>query len=198
MMKTTRLAANIFSVLSLTILSACASAPRLPSFDVPLPRFSVAELFGWDKTDEEKAWIGLLNRSEVRQVGDDRLIVEAWGTVGTSMEVVELRILARAGAEVDRLGKSHFAIVHIRDRNKPVSNGLFGDSIFGADELWIGTYEELVRSRYERDYGFAARQWIGPALTAVVIALDEDDFGRKDAFEALNMYHTLNRKKLVK
>lgn len=183
---------------SVLTLTACASTPSLPSIDIPLPRFNVAEFLGWDRTDEEKAWQALLDRSEVRQVGDDRLIVEAWGSIGTSMEVVELRLLARAGAAVDFMGKSHFAIVHIRDRNQPVSNGLFSDSIFGADEIWIGTYEGLVRSRYERDYGMAPRQWLGPALSAVVIALDEDDLGRKDAFEALNMYNTLNREKLVK
>ncbi|MEM9376215.1 MAG: hypothetical protein AAGA72_08335 [Pseudomonadota bacterium] len=172
-------------------LTCCASTPESSGF-------RIVDVFRSDKTDEERAWHALLERSDVRQVGSDRLIVEAWGAMGTSMEIVELRMLARAGAAADRLGKSHFAIVHIRDRNQPVSNGLFGDSIFGADEVWIGTYEALVRSRYERDYGFATRQWLGPALSAVIVALDPDDLGQKEAFEALNMYHTLNRNELVR
>lgn len=196
---TNKSAKSAIVILGLSLLlGACSTMPRLPQVNIPLPRFNVAEFMGWDRTEEEKAWAALLNNSDVRHVGDDRLIVEAWGSPGTSMEVIELRILARAGAEVDRLGKSHFAIVHIRDRNQPVSNGLFSDSIFGADEVWIGNYETLVRSRYERDYGFALRQWVGPALSAVVVPLSEDELGKKDAFDALNMYDTLNRDRFVR
>ncbi len=112
------------------------------------------------------------------------------------MEAVELRLLARAGSEAERLGFSHFVILHIRDRNLPLAGGLNSMSIFGADEKRITTYEALVRDRYERDYAAAPRAWWNPGLTAIVQPINAED--GEDAFPALELYDTLNRSKLAR
>ena len=175
------------------LLTGCVSKPAP---DIPasaLEGRSVEEA----KT-EQKAWRQLLRNSKVRQVGQDRLLVQSWGSVGTTVDVLELRLLARAGAEANKLGKSHFAIVHIRDRSLSASGGLFDNPIYSADEQWIGTYEDLVRNRYERDYSTSPVNWLEPGLTAVVIALDKDEITRKSAFNAWEMYASLNRDGFVR
>jgi hypothetical protein len=156
-------------------------------------------VFGTTWSDEEIAWSDLKRNSSVRRVGDDRLIVDAWGALGTNIENVELRLLARAAVEVRSIGYTRFLIVHIRDRNMPVSGGLNPISIFGADDFEIGTYEDLVKSRYRRDYGISARNWWNPGVSTVIRALDAEtakDF--KNTFDAISLYEYLNRKKMAK
>lgn len=127
-------------------------------------------------------------------VTGDRVIIDAWGPARTSLETVELRLLARAGAEVNKLGYTHFVILHVRDRNLPIAGSFSGASIFGSDEKRIGTYEALVRDRYERDYGAAPRAWWNPGLTAVIQPLNaaEDEI----AFNAGELYETINRSEM--
>ncbi len=156
-------------------------------------------VFGTTWSDEEMAWSDLKRNSSVRRVADDRLIVDAWGAAGTNIENVELRLLARAAVEVRSIGYTRFLIVHIRDRNKPVSGGLNPISIFGADDFEIGTYEDLVKSRYRRDYGLPARNWWNPGVSTVVWALDAESAKEfKNTFDALSLYEYLNRKKMAK
>lgn len=177
------------------LLSACS---LVPDVNLPVPNINLAGILGFDKTEDEKAWRLLESNSDVRRVSDDQLIIEAWGRPLTDMETIEIRLLARSGAEAARLGYSHFAILHLRDRNLPIAGGLYNDSIFGADEQWIGSYDALVRSRYERDYSAAPRSWAGPGLTAVVQLLKDDDARSDEAFEAYALYENLKTRDMLR
>ena len=79
------------------MLACCASTPESSGF-------RIVDVFRSDKTDEERAWHALLECSDVRQVGSDRLIVEAWGAFGSSMFIVYLRMVVGAVASADVLG----------------------------------------------------------------------------------------------
>ena len=175
------------------ILTACESTPASDRSALNLPNFNMAKLLGFDRTDEEKAWSDLLRNSDVRPVGSNQILVEAWGAPATDMERVELRLLARAGAEADKLGFDRFAIVHIRDRNMPITGGIFSTPVYGAERTWIGRYDELVESRYERDYAVAPRAWMNPGLTAIVQLVDDSHPRYDRAFKAMELYETLNK-----
>lgn len=190
-----RIKSSLLGLMAGIGLSACGSLAKIPT-----PEFTDwSTLFSNGWTDEEQAWADLLRNSSVKQVEKDRLIVEAWGAPRTKMDAVELRLLSRAAIETRDLGYKRFVIVHIADRNMPIAGGLNSISIFGADEYVIGSYEDLVRSRYERDYAAAPRAWINPGLTAIVLMLStEDAQGYDETFDAVNLYEYLNRQGMAK
>lgn len=183
---------RIAGLAGVLLAAACASTPKPPLPSLALPSFSVAKLLGFDKSQEQIAWEDLLRNSEVKQVSLDQFIVEAWGAPATDMEDVELRLLARTAAEAQRLGYERFAFVHIRDRNMPITGGLFSSSIYGFDRVWIGRYNQLVESRYERDYAVAPRAWVNPGLTAIVQMVEPDHRRFEDSFQVEGLYQLLN------
>ena len=187
-----------FSAYISALFFSIAGCSYIPDMNIPVPNFNAASIMGGNATEEEKAWTLLATFSDVRKVTEDEYVIEAWGRPMTDMEVVERRLLARAGAETVREGYTHFAFIHLRDRNLPIAGGIYSDSIFGADKQWIGTYDELVRSRYERDFSAAPRNWAGPGLTAVMIPLNEGDPRWEKSFHAQSLYENLKARDNLK
>ncbi|GGH05229.1 hypothetical protein GCM10007420_22120 [Glycocaulis albus] len=73
----------------------------------------------------------------------------------------------------------------------PVAGRLFGTPVYGSQTVWIGSYEDYVANRYERDYAAAPRTWLRPGVAAVVVMLDEDDRRSRRAFDARAVYTSL-------
>lgn len=181
------------AALSLCVVSACANKP--PPFDKPSATTAV-EAPIWSKK-EKKAWKRLAKNSSIKQVADDQMVIDAWGGPLTDPEAIERRLLARAGAEAHRLGFSHFAIVQIADRNKPIYGGFGPGLSFHDEDLWIGSYSELAATRFERDYASAARSWVNPGLTAVITMLPKGHEMAGESFEAYDAYDFLGRLKFA-
>lgn len=168
-------------------LSACSTitAPEFP------------ELISFSPSNPEAtAYRSLKRNTSSQKVSADQMLIDAWGAPRTSLELVELRLLSRAGDEAYRAGYDRFFIRHIRDRNLPLAGGIFGASLLGGDLVWIGSYEELIVSRYERDQAFAVRAWVNPGLTALVEFVGPSHSRYEKAFKALEVYDILNREHL--
>lgn len=184
-----------FGLVCLLSVAGCSTTKGEPTFLSQVR----TDVFGEKRSDEEKAWGDLLRNSDFKQVSHDRLIIEAWAAPNTGMDAVEQRLLARAAAEARSLGFDRFVILHIRDRNLPTAGALNTISIFGADEYEIGSYEALVRSRYERDYSAAPRTWVRPGVTAIVKMMTAEQAAEYDeTFDAVSLYEFLNRKEMAK
>ncbi|WP_417484090.1 hypothetical protein [Maricaulis salignorans] len=151
----------------------------------------VGEVFRDPRTQEEQTWDEIIAYTDVSRIGADRLNVDARGGPLAGGGTVDLRVLVRASAETLTQGYSHFAIVHVRDRNMPIAGRLFGTPIYGSETSWIGTYEDFVASRYERDYAAAPRAWLHPGVEVVVLMLNADSRRASRAFNAREVYDSL-------
>ena len=172
------------------LISACGSAPKPP----PQPVLKAQDEAPWQPSRKEaKAWKALMFRTQSTQVASDRLIIEAWGRPGKGVDSIEMRLLARAGAEAQQLGFSHFAIVQIQDRNLPKSGGLLPSTGLASGAIWIGTYEDLVYNRAEREQAASPRTWLVPGLEAVVVLLHEDHRKSGKSFDASETFDLIGR-----
>ena len=152
---------------------------------------SVGDVFRDPRTAEEQTWDEIVAYTEVFRIGADRLQLQASGGPLAGGGTVDLRLLVRASAETLTQGYSHFAIVHVRDDNMPIAGRLFGTPIYGSETVWIGTYEDFVANRYERDYAAAPRAWVAPSMTAIIVMMNEDDRRSRRAFGARAVYESL-------
>lgn len=168
-------------------LSACSSMPN----PVTAIGGAASSIFRDPRSQEIQSWEEIIAHTDVVRVSHERLAVEARGNPLEGGGTVDLRLLVRAAAETLRTEHSHFAIVHVRDRNAPIAGGMFGAGIYGSETVWIGDYEGFVASRYERDYGAAPRAWMRPGVEAVILMLDESDRRAARAFEARAVYDNL-------
>jgi len=174
-----------------SVLAGCASL-RVPPPPSPgeIAR-NTRELFRDPRSQETQSWQEVREFTQVIPVGNDRLRIEARGGALAGGERVDLRLLVRASAETLERGYTHFAIVHIRDDNRLIGGALGSQPVYGAETVWIGNYEELVASRYERDYGPGPWNWVDPVAIAVVLMMHEDDRRATRAFDASGVYRTL-------
>jgi len=175
-------------------LSGCASYTPPP----PAPAQHQVDEAWTPSKGEMKAWRSLLFRTDVKQVASDRLIVEAWGRPVTGIDKIEFRLLARAAAEAQRLGYSHFVFVDVRDRNLPKAGGLMPGIGIAPEDAWIGSYEDLVHSRYEREEAAAPKTWLVPGLEGIVIMLNETDARMNKSFSASETFDYLGRSGIAK
>jgi len=171
-------------------LSSCSTVTMFPEAAVSAGQY-VGEIFRDPRTQEEQTWDEIAAYTEVSRIGADRLAIEARGGPLTGGGTVDLRLLVRTSAETLTQGYTHFAIVHVRDRNRPIAGQLFGTPIYGADTVWIGAYEDYVASRYERDYAMAPRAWLKPGVEAVVVMMNDDNRRSSRAFNARDVYDSL-------
>lgn len=181
--------AFIAAIAATLLLSGCAS--KVP----PIPGAASPEASAkWvPSRQESKAWKSLVFRTEVKQVAADRLVIDAWGRPGKPIDSIEIRLLARAAAEAQRLGFSHFAIVQIQDRNLPKAGGLMPSLGLSAEPVWIGSYEELVYNRFEREQAAPLKTLVVPGLEAVVVLLGEDHRKISRSFDAAQTFDLLGR-----
>ena len=103
---------------SLALVASCATATSsLESFGE-----TVRNLFPkWERMTElerreaerSKAWNKLTHRTDVQAVGNDRLEIEARGSLGNGIQKVEDTFLTRAAAETVREGYDGFVITYL-------------------------------------------------------------------------------------
>ena len=139
----------------------------------------------------ERTWRRIESNTAVTWIGDDTARIEARGGPFTGIETVELRLLARAAGEGAARRASRFKIVHLRDRKYAGAGRLFGFPLEAGRTTHIGAYEDLVASRYERDWAAPPRAWVHPGLTAVVIFTEDDPTRRRPLFEVEETYRNL-------
>jgi hypothetical protein len=184
----------------LLALSACSSMQPFPLPDGRLPNGEPAvDVAGFVRSlwpdavpPAERTWRSVDFNTNVTWVTDTTARIEARGGPLTGIETVELRLLARAAGEGARLNYPRFKIIHLRDRNQASAGQLFGMPAFDAARTrHIGSYEDLVASRYERDWSMAPRAWTHPGLTAVVIFTREAPTRREPLFEVEQLYRNL-------
>lgn len=171
-------------------LGACSTVTMIPEAAVSAGQF-IGEVFRDPRSQQEQTWEEIAAHTELVRIGADRLSIEARGGPATGAGTVDLRLLVRASAQTLHEGYTHFAIVHVRDRNLPIAGRLFGSSVYGSETVWIGNYESYVASRYERDYAAAPRAWIRPGVEAVILMLNEEDRRSRRAFDARAVYDSL-------
>lgn len=153
---------------------------------------AVRSLFPDPVDPMERTWDTVESNTAVTWITDDTVRIEARGGPLTGIETVELRLLARAAGEGAARGRARFKITHLRDRNYSSAGNLFGGAAFDAGRTThIGAYEDLVASRYERDWSAAPRAWTSPGLTAVVVYTDEAPTRRRPLFEVEAVYRNL-------
>ncbi len=196
------IAAGIAALLTATSLSACRTPVTAPTAltkdSVQITSAPSAKALRKEKRRQDKLWRALAFRTEIARVSTDRMIVEAHGVAGTGIDKVEFRLLARAAAETKRLGYSHFAIVHIGDRNLPIAGSLFPDAGLPPERLWIGSYEDLISQRAERTEAAAPKTWIVPGLEAVIVLINDTDKRAKKAFNANETYEFIGKSGMTK
>lgn len=184
----------------LIALGGCANMQPFPLPDGRTPDgepvvdvvTAVRSLFPDPVDPAERAWAQVEHNTAVTWITDDTARIEARGAPLTGIETVELRLLARAAGEGAARGRERFKITHLRDRNYASAGNLFGAMAFEAGRTThIGTYEDLVASRYERDWSAAPRAWGSPGLTAVVVFTDEAPTRRRPLFDVEAVYRNL-------
>ena len=171
-------------------LAGCSMITVVPEGAVSAAQY-LGDVFRDPRTQQEQTWDEIIGNTDVSRIGADRLNVEARGAALAGGGIVDLRLLVRAGSETLSQGYTHFAIVHVRDRNLPISGRLLGSPIYGSETVWIGSYENFVANRYERDYAAAPRAWIRPGMVAVVRMMNEDNRRSARAFNAREIYDSL-------
>ncbi|MGJ3230270.1 MAG: hypothetical protein ACFE0P_00560 [Oceanicaulis sp.] len=157
---------------------------------------AVRSLFPDPVDPMERTWDVVESNTAVTWITDDTVRIEARGLALTGAETPEtfgsLRLLARAAADGAARGHERFKIVHLRGRNYASAGNLFGGMAFDAGRTThIGGYEDLVASRYERDWSAAPRAWAHPGLTAVVVYTNDAPTRRRPLFDVEAVYRNL-------
>ncbi|WP_155825664.1 hypothetical protein [Hirschia maritima] len=140
---------------------------------------------------EQRAYNKLLRHTSVQDVGKGQFIVESWGGVHTDADSLELRLLARAADATLRAGKENFAVVQLFDRNK--ADG----GVMISDEVWIGSYSDIVASRFDRNLEGSLKDMVKPGLKAIIQIVDPSHPEATNTFKAQDTYDTLNREKML-
>ena len=188
----------------LIALGGCANMQPFPLPDGRTPQgepvvdvvTAVQSLFPDPVDPMERTWDVVESNTKVTWITDDTVRIEARGGPLTGIETPEtsgsLRLLARAAGEGAARGHERFKITHLRDRNYASAGNLLGGVAFDAGRTThIGAYEDLVASRYERDWSAAPRAWTSPGLTAVVVFTDAAPTRRRPLFDVEAVYRNL-------
>ncbi len=137
----------------------------------------------------EKAWAKVVNSTEMRLVGDNRVRIDVKGPLVIDIEEMEYLLLGRAAGEAARSGYDRFAIVYINySGGGGLTSILLPDVSATSGSSWIGAYEDLVAERESQRLVGGYNKFSAKDIEAVVLFLPSEDRRRRDTFPATEVY----------
>ncbi len=144
----------------------------------------------------EKAWGQIVDRSEMRLVGDDRVRIDVESPFIMDVEEMEYLLLARAAGEAARAGYDRFAIVYIEySGGRGLSNFLLPEMKMTSSD-WVGSYEALISERESQRLMGKYKKIGYKQLDAVVLFISGEDKRRRDSFPASELYVNMLNERL--
>lgn len=167
------------ATLCIALISACASS-GLPSANFGemirnlFPSFDRMTEQERREAERSRAWNKLTFRTSVQAVGNDRLEIEARGSLGNGIQKVEDTFLTRAAAEAVREGYDGFIITYLTYESQfPVymSNGFTSF----PETVEISTYEEFLSYSKEQRIMMSAGAMNFKKIRGVIVMVKEKD-----------------------
>ena len=153
-----------------------------------------------DATDSqllrERAWAKVIDQTEVRLIGDDRVRINVFSPFVMAPEDMEYLLLARAAGEATRAGYPRFAIVYLNYEGGTGLSALLLPEISMAGDDWIGAYEELIVERENQRLVGDISRFGSKRLEAVVRFMPAEDMRRRETFAATETYLNMLNEKL--
>ncbi|MCI5047858.1 MAG: hypothetical protein MRY59_10170 [Aquisalinus sp.] len=143
-----------------------------------------------------QVWSGIVDISQVRLIGDDRMRIDILSPFVMSVEEMEYVLLARAAGEASRAGFPRFSIVYLNYKGgKGLSNLLLPEIKYGGSD-WIGTYEDLITERENQRLTGNVNRVGAKKLEAVILLQPAENRRRRETFAATETYlNMLNNRK---
>ena len=146
---------------------------------------------------KRRAWKELLNYTEVRLIGDNRIRIDVKSPYIMSVEDMEYILLGRAAGETARAGFREFSIVYARYHGgEGLSSLLLPEVSFGATNDWIGSYEDLVRNREDQRLSGRYNRIGGKRIEAVIRLVEDGESRRRETFAADDLYLNMLNERL--
>jgi hypothetical protein len=167
------------AALAFSLLSACANS------GLPNPNFGemIRNIFpSFERMTEQerreanrsKAWDKLTFRTSVQAVGNNRLEIEARGSLGKGIQKVEDTFLTRAAAETIREGYDGFIISYLDYESQFPVSMTNGFTSF-PETVEISTYEEFLSYSKEQRIMMSAGAMNFKKIRGVIVMLKEED-----------------------
>ncbi|WP_306251684.1 hypothetical protein [Parvularcula sp. IMCC14364] len=143
-----------------------------------------------------QAWSDIVDISQVRLIGDDRMRIDILSPFVMSVEEMEYVLLARAAGEASRAGFPRFSIVYLNYKGgKGLSNLLLPEIKYGGSD-WIGTYEDLITERESQRLTGNVNRIGAKRLEAVILLQPAENRRQRETFAATETYlNMLNNRK---
>ena len=187
-----RVSTFIAAALATAFLSACASSGlSTPNFGEMIrnifPQFERMTEQERREAERSKAWNKLTHRTTVQAVGNNRLEIEARGSLGNGIQKVEDTFLTRAAAETVREGYDGFVITYLTYESEfPVS---FTNGFTSFPEtVDISTYEEFLSYSKEQRIMVSAGAMNFKRIKGVIVMVKKDDRRYGTYFDADDLF----------
>lgn len=177
---------------SLALLANCATATStLDSFGETVrnlfPKWERMSEFERREAERSKAWNKLTHRTAVQAVGNDRLDIEAKGSLGNGIQKVEDTFLTRAAAETVREGYDGFVITYLTYESQFPVHITNGFTSF-PETVEISTYEEFLSYSKEQRIMMSAGALNFKKIRGVIVMIKKDDPRHGIYFDANELF----------
>lgn len=135
------------------------------------------------EAERSNAWKKLTFRSDVQAVANDRLEIEARGSLGNGIQKVEDTFLTRAASETVREGYDGFIISYLTYESQFPVHITNGFTSF-PETVEISTYEEFLSYSKEQRIMMSAGALNFKKIRGVIVMVKEDDARYRDYFDA--------------
>lgn len=135
------------------------------------------------EAERSNAWKKLTFRSDVQAVANDRLEIEARGSLGNGIQKVEDTFLTRAASETVREGYDGFIISYLTYESQFPVHITNGFTSF-PETVEISTYEDFLSYSKEQRIMMSAGALNFKKIRGVIVMVKEDDARYRDYFDA--------------
>lgn len=187
-----RIKAHTFVLIAAILLAGCAtSSSAVNSFGEAVrnlfPKWERMSDFERREAERSKAWKTLTFRSDVQAVANDRLEIEARGSLGNGIQKVEDTFLTRAASETIREGYDGFIISYLTYESQFPVHITNGFTSF-PETVEISTYEEFLSYSKEQRIMMSAGALNFKKIRGVIIMVKSDNPRHREFFDADTLF----------